>query len=77
MARRRETTLESPLYNAPPRPPVECQACHGLFEAPFEVDGVKVRGHVPGGPNCPGKRKGDLTGAERDARVRRAKLAGR
>ena len=54
MARKAGATL-SPIYDAAARSPVECPDCMGLFEAPFEVAGVRVRGHVPGGRDCPAR----------------------
>lgn len=63
------------LYHMPARRPVECPICGRLFEEGFEINGVRVQGHVRGGPQC--QRRAELTGSDRDVRVRRAKRKGR
>lgn len=70
------TYADSPLYNAPARAPRQCPRCGRLFEEPFELDGVKVAGHVQGGPMCDPPAT-MLAAADRDARARRATRRGR
>jgi hypothetical protein len=67
---------ESPLFDMAPGPAVQCPRCGRLFEAPIELDGKRLPGHVQGDPiQCvplPG-----MAAITRDARARKAGRRGK
>lgn len=70
----RRSTEISPVYNAPPLPGVTCPRCGRVFEQPATIGDVALEGHVQGGRTC--VPVATMTGAERDARARKAARKG-